>query len=287
MKIRVPASSANLGPGFDSCGIALSHYLTLEVLEDTTAWRVEHDLGESVPTDKENLIVKTALDLAPNLKPKHLKVTSSIPMTKGLGSSSSAVVAGIELANRLGQLGLSQNQKLLIATKIEGHPDNVAPAIYGGFVVASFTEGKVYSVKHRFPDCDVIAYIPEEELETEKSRNVLPKKMDFKTAVSASSIANVLIAAVLEGNLPLVGQMAEKDLFHEDARKGFIPHLAKVRAVSQHYGGYGSFLSGAGPTILILSSPDKTPKIVEKLNQIGDKATVDVLNVEYEGTQVF
>ena len=128
MKIRVPATSANLGPGFDSCGIALSLYLFIEVLEAQEQWEILHDLGDDVPTDASNLMITTALSLAPTMQPHKIKMSSNIPLARGLGSSSSVIVAGIELANRLNQLNLSPKEKIEIATKIEGHPDNVAPA---------------------------------------------------------------------------------------------------------------------------------------------------------------
>ena len=129
MKIRVPATSANLGPGFDSCGIALSQYLTIDIGPETKQWQIDHQLGSAIPTDEKNLLIQTALDLAPKLTPHKITMTSDIPIARGLGSSSSVVVAGIELANRLGNLGMTPQQKVSYATKIEGHPDNVAPAI--------------------------------------------------------------------------------------------------------------------------------------------------------------
>ena len=156
MKIRIPATSANLGPGFDSCGIALSLYLFIEVLEPSDQWEIIHDLGNDIPSDATNLMITTALALAPDLAPHKIKMESDVPLARGLGSSSSVIVAGIELANRLGNLNLSQKEKIEIATKIEGHPDNVAPAICGDFVVACyFSEkktDKVSYVKHYFPE---------------------------------------------------------------------------------------------------------------------------------------
>lgn len=129
MRITVPATSANVGPGFDSVGIAVSKYLTIDVLEAQENWWIEHDLGEEIPSNEENLLLQTALQVASDLPPHRLKMTSEVPLARGLGSSSSVIVAGIELANQLGKLSLSDEDKLEIATKIEGHPDNVAPAI--------------------------------------------------------------------------------------------------------------------------------------------------------------
>ena len=132
MKIIVPATSANVGPGFDSVGVALSKYLEIQVLEPSDSWQVDHDLGEEIPSDERNLLIATALRVKGDLQPHHLKMVSDVPLARGLGSSSSVIVAGIELANQLGNLELTADQKLDIATEIEGHPDNVAPAIFGG-----------------------------------------------------------------------------------------------------------------------------------------------------------
>ena len=142
MKITVPATSANIGPGFDSVGVAVSKYLTIEVLEPADVWFIEHDLGD-IPSDENNLLISTALQVKSDLQPHKLVMTSDIPLARGLGSSSSVIVAGIELANQLADLKLSDDDKLDIATKIEGHPDNVAPAIFGNLVVASYVDEHV------------------------------------------------------------------------------------------------------------------------------------------------
>lgn len=287
MKIRVPATSANLGPGFDSCGIALSQYLTIDIGPETKQWQIDHQLGSAIPTDEKNLLIQTALDLAPKLTPHKITMTSDIPIARGLGSSSSVVVAGIELANRLGNLGMTPQQKVSYATKIEGHPDNVAPAICGDFVVASYNNNEVNFVKHTFPDCDVIAFIPNHELLTSESRAVLPKEMSYRDAVKASSIGNVMIAAVLNGNLPLAGKMMERDILHESHRQHLVHHLKKIREFCKAYGGYGSFLSGAGPTVLVLTPSENTEKLVKTLKAFDHEALIDVLSVEKEGVQIF
>ncbi|MDH6365107.1 homoserine kinase [Enterococcus sp. PF1-24] len=287
MKIRVPATSANLGPGFDSCGIALSQYLYIEVLEDSEEWLISHNLVEDIPCDERNLLLETALKIAPDLTPKHLKMTSDIPLARGLGSSSSVIVAGIELANRLGNLNLSLRDKVQIATEIEGHPDNVAPAICGDFVVACYVDGDVRYVKHHFPECDIIAYIPKEELLTSKSRNVLPETMPYREAVEASGIANVLIAAILNGNLPLAGKMMEKDKWHEKYRKKLVPHLTDIRTIGHEVGAYGAFLSGAGPTVLVMTPPEKTEAMVARLQSLQTGARIDILSIDQEGVQFF
>lgn len=287
MKIRVPATSANLGPGFDSCGLALSRYLYIEVLENTEQWEIEHNLGTEIPKDSTNLLIQIALKIVPDLSPKYLKMVSDIPLARGLGSSSSVIVAGIELANQLANLDLSLEKKLQIATEIEGHPDNVAPAIYGEFVVASYVNKQVNCVKHHFPLCDVIAFVPNEELLTSESRSVLPKTIHYKEAVQASSIANVMIAAVLNDNLALAGNMMEMDKFHEMYRESLIPHLKEIRMLGHEQGMYGVFLSGAGPTVLVLSPQKKTKNMIEILEKISISGEIYTLSVDREGIKVY
>ena len=138
MKIIVPATSANIGPGFDSVGVALSKYLEIVIMEPSKDWFIEHDLGENIPTDASNLLIKTALRVTSTIQPHRIKMISDVPLARGLGSSSSVIVAGIELANQLANLNLTADEKLAIATEIEGHPDNVAPAIFGNLVISSY-----------------------------------------------------------------------------------------------------------------------------------------------------
>ncbi|WP_270273588.1 homoserine kinase [Enterococcus gallinarum] len=289
MKIRVPATSANLGPGFDSCGIALSKYLFIEIMEESDRWEILHELGSEIPNDESNLLLRVALKLAPTLTPRKIRMYSDIPLARGLGSSSSVIVAGIELANRLGHLNLSDAQKVNIATAIEGHPDNVAPAIYGDFLITAFDHEhkQTYVVKHHFPECNIVAYIPQEQLLTEASRNVLPKTLDFSTAVEASAIANVMIAAVIKGNLPLAGKMMQADRFHENYREKLIPHLSTIRQICEEEGGYGCFLSGAGPTVLAIVPPEKADKICRLLHALETNAAIEQLQIDREGVQVF
>lgn len=287
MKIRVPATSANLGPGFDSCGIALSQYLVIDILEVQDHWYIEHDLGEDIPHDEGNLLLQTAIKLAPHMEPRRLVMTSDIPLARGLGSSSSVIVAGIELAHRLGQLQLSVEEKIQIATEIEGHPDNVAPAIAGDFVVACYVDGEVQSVKHHFPDCDILAFIPKDELLTTESRSVLPETLPYQEAVAGSAIANVLIAAIIHGNLALAGKMMAQDRWHEKYRQHLIPHLSELRRIAYQEAAYGAFLSGAGPTVLVLCSPDKTDKLYQRMQLLDQTARIDVLHIDKEGTQYF
>ena len=286
MKIIVPATSANVGPGFDSVGVAVTKYLEIQVCEEREEWMIEHQLGKWIPRDERNLLLKIALQIAPDLQPRRLKMVSDIPLARGLGSSSSVIVAGIELANQLGNLKLSKHEKLQLATKIEGHPDNVAPAIYGNLVIASSVEGQVSAVVAPFPECAFLAYIPNYELRTRDSRGVLPKKLSYKEAVAASSIANVAIAALLTGDMVKAGQAIESDLFHERYRQELVREFATIKKVAKRNGAYATYLSGAGPTVMVLTDPDKMPKIKAELEKQPFKGKLHDLQVDTQGVRV-
>lgn len=286
MKIIVPATSANVGPGFDSVGVAVTKYLEIQVCEEREEWMIEHQLGKWIPRDERNLLLKIALQIVPDLQPRRLKMVSDIPLARGLGSSSSVIIAGIELANQLGNLKLSKHEKLQLATKIEGHPDNVAPAIYGNLVIASSVEGQVSAVVAPFPECAFLAYIPNYELRTRDSRGVLPKKLSYKEAVAASSIANVAIAALLTGDMVKAGQAIESDLFHERYRQELVREFATIKKVAKRNGAYATYLSGAGPTVMVLADPDKMPKIKAELEKQPFKGKLHELQVDTQGVRV-
>ena len=286
MKIIVPATSANVGPGFDSVGVAVTKYLEIQVCEEREEWMIEHQLGKWIPRDERNLLLKIALQIVPDLQPRRLKMVSDIPLARGLGSSSSVIVAGIELANQLGNLKLSDHDKLQLATKIEGHPDNVAPAIYGNLVIASSVEDQVSAVVAPFPECAFLAYIPNYELRTRDSRGVLPKKLSYKEAVAASSIANVAIAALLTGDMVKAGQAIESDLFHERYRQELVREFATIKKVAKRNGAYATYLSGAGPTVMVLADTDKMPKIKAELEKQPFKGKLHDLQVDTQGVRV-
>ena len=286
MKIIVPATSANVGPGFDSVGIAVTRYLTIDVLEAQENWWIEHDLGEEIPSDEENLLLQTALQVAADLPPHRLKMTSEVPLARGLGSSSSVIVAGIELANQLGKLALSDEDKLEIATKIEGHPDNVAPAIFGNLVVASYVDQQTNHLVLPFPECALVAFVPNYELKTSDSRNVLPSEWTYKEAVAASSIANVAIAALAKGDLRVAGKAIEADRFHERYRQQLVAEFPQVKEVAHQHDAYATYLSGAGPTIMTLLPVEHAEAFAKDLESKGLNGQVFSLKIDTTGVKV-
>lgn len=287
--IRTPGSTANLGPGFDSVGLAVNRYLTLEVTQ-SEAWEFvpKSDELRDIPTGEDNLVYlvaeKVANQYGKELLPCRVEMSSEIPMSRGMGSSASAIVAGIELANQLLQLNLTPKEKLRIASLHEGHPDNVAPSIYGGLVIGSHREDETDIVFGGIPTFDIVALIPDYELKTSMSRSVLPKQLSYEDAVKASSISNVLIAALLQKDYELAGKMMDKDMFHQQYRGTLVPELAEVRKLTAELGAYGVTLSGAGPIVLTFSPQGTAAFIKEKLSNIyKDGYRIDELQIDEKG----
>jgi homoserine kinase len=292
LKIVVPASTANLGPGFDSIGLAVSRYLTLEVtLHEKWEFVPKTEEVKEIPTGEENLIFKVADKLAKQygveLPPCLVHVYSDIPFTRGLGSSAAAIVAGIELANELGGLRLSQPEKLRFASEYEGHPDNVGASLYGGLVIGSHRQDETDVVHVPIIDLDLVVVIPPYEMETKKARNVLPNEFSRSYAVEASAVSNVLVAALLTENWELAGKMMDCDLFHQPYRSPLVPELDSVRAVAKQHGAFGVALSGAGPTVICFAEKGNGARLYEKLAAMFPTHQVEQLFVETQGSRLY
>lgn len=287
--IKVPASTANLGPGFDSIGLALNLYLTLEVVR-CDRWEVIPltDELKEFPQDETNFIVKTAIEVAESfqtiLSPCQIKVASNIPLARGLGSSASAIVAGIELADQVGNLRLTKQQKFEIASKMEGHPDNVGASLFGGLVIGCQLGEEVDAEIIHSIDLEVLAVIPEEELLTKSSRGVLPSTLSFGEAVSAGAVSNLLVAALLTNNLELAGKMMKKDKYHQPYRKELVPHLQIMEEQAYEFGAYGVALSGAGPTVLCFVRPGEMNALIEGLTPLLPEMCFLPLKIDKEGS---
>ncbi|KRM06653.1 homoserine kinase [Lactobacillus kitasatonis] len=285
MIIKVPASTANLGPGFDSIGMAVSLYLEVEILNVSDRWQVDHVMPK-IPHDENNLIVKTALTVYPGMQPLHLRVKSDIPLAHGLGSSSSAVAAGIELADHFGKLGLSDEEKAQIGAQIEGHPDNIVSTILGGLVVGTEVDNHFDAVKAPLPPYSLVAYVPDYNLPTKKARGVLPKELSLKEATHGSAIANTLVASLFAQNYEMAGELMEKDVFHEPYREKLVPELLKVREVAHQKHALTTYLSGAGSTIMTWIEDEHVKGFLSGLNKHGLKANTLVLHPDEHGVQI-
>ena len=258
--VNVPATSANMGSGYDSIGIALDLYneITMEEHEG-----IEIISDSLVPQDKSNLIYQCAAKVYEICgEPlKGLKITENcrIPQTRGLGSSSACTIAGIMGANALLGEPLSQQNIIDLAASIEGHPDNSTPAILGGFCVALLEYGKVWHVRvpiaHKV---DFVVFIPNFELSTEKARGILPKQIAHRDAVFNLSRAALLAGSLVTGDLHNLG-VAVGDCLHQPYRFDLIPQGLDVVKAAKGMGALGTFISGAGPSIIaIVDKKDKT-----------------------------
>lgn len=290
--IKVPASSANLGPGFDSIGVALSLYLSLEV-EISEKWECYSSSEElkDLPSDEQNFICQIALQTAAkygkDLHPCKIKVESDIPLARGLGSSASAIIAGIELADYVGELGLTKKEKLLLSTEIEGHPDNVGASLYGGLIIGCYQQGEVDVLPVSAISFEMVAVIPQESLLTKDSRGVLPAEFSYSNAIKASSAANVLVAALLSQNWEMAGKMMEIDLFHQPYRKPLIPFYNDVEHFAKSEGAFGVALSGAGPTVLCFCEKGKGRLLEQAIKSAFPNMSAKLLNIDYTGSSVF
>jgi homoserine kinase len=292
LTIKVPASTANLGPGFDSIGMALDLYLTLEV-ERADNWKVIPLTKEMeiFPADESNFIIQVAMKTAQkynkSVHPAIVKVHSEIPLARGLGSSAAAIVAGIELADLLGDLKLSKQEKFEMAAVMEGHPDNAGASLLGGLVIGCQTDDSVDAVVFHDVDFDIVAVVPNEELLTKKSRGVLPNEIPFKQAVIAGAVGNVLVASLLNGNYPLAGKMMKDDRYHQPYRRELVPHMAIIEEYAPEYGAFGVALSGAGPTILCLAEPGTAQSVIHGLQKHLPNMTYYSLKVDQTGSKVY
>ncbi|QQZ08586.1 homoserine kinase [Heyndrickxia vini] len=269
--LKVPGSTSNLGPGFDSIGLAVNRFLSIHV-ESATQWDIQFKNNDVLlPDVKENLFYRAANHLSQiykkQLPPLKIVMDSDIPLARGLGSSAAAIVGGIETANLVLDLHLTLKEKGHIASCFEGHPDNATASLLGGLTISTHTDESTETIVCPAPNIDILAMIPSFELQTKKARSVLPEQLSYKQAVEASSICNVLVAAIFQNDWVLAGKMMEKDLFHHPYRKQLVPDLDRITVLGHELGVYGTILSGAGPTIISFVPKNKGERIGQLLSQ--------------------
>jgi len=268
--VVVPSSTANLGPGFDSIGLALDLYMTVDVAS-AEVWKViyEDDGFEGLSTGEDNLIVKTVTDIAERNRREApaslLIIHSDIPLGKGLGSSATAIAAGIEIANQLLKLNLTAKEKVLLGSEYEGHADNISAALLGGVTISYFDGVEIDTVHIREPQMGAVILVPPEALLTEASRGLLPKELSHSEAVLGSAAGNVLSAAIARGDWETAGRMMEKDIFHEPYRKELFPEFDRIRESCREYGAYGMTISGAGPSLFVVVEQGREHELAKQL----------------------
>lgn len=263
--VRVPASSANLGPGYDVLAAAVSLYLELEV-EETGEFTLDCG-GLDVSIGRDNLIVRAFETLHP-ADGIAFRLKSEIPLARGLGSSAAAIVAGLFAADHLFELALSKEEMLVKATEIEGHPDNVAAAIYGGFVICGAgKEGAPSAARFDPPSgLEGIAVIPAEGVSTERARAAIPTEVPLAEAVANVSAASLLVLGLQRADLDLVAAGLE-DRIHQPRRRELYSRSMDLVDSAVELGALGATISGAGPTVLVWTTWQEAGNVVEALEQ--------------------
>ena len=309
VSVKVPATSANLGPGFDCLGLALPIYNTVTIEETVLPGTgieinlmsegeevIDEAAFDNIPRDEYNIVYKAVEMLYNSIgqEPSELKINiqSQIPITRGLGSSAAVVVGGLIAANKLLGSPADETALLSIATEVEGHPDNVAPAILGGFVLASQEDdGSVIYRKLDWPqEWDITVCIPDFELSTSIARSVLPEQVPLQDAIFNAKHLAMLIQAVNTKDEKLM-QAALKDKLHQPYREKLVPGMKEIMDAFKHEDGVlGCVLSGAGPAMLIISHKydlDKIKSIVKEIWEAQSiKVEIKTLKIEQKGAEI-
>jgi homoserine kinase len=270
--VKVPASSANLGPGYDVLAAALAIHLELEV-EEAGSFSVEAD-GLDVPLDRSNLCVRAFETLRP-ADGILFRIRSDIPLAAGLGSSAAAIVAGLLAADHLYELAHEPADVLVKAAQMEGHPDNVAAALYGGFVVCSADGDTVTATRLDPPQgVEAVVVVPDQQVPTEEARQAVPEQVPIGDAVANIAAATELVLGIQRSDLTLIGR-GLSDRMHQPHRARLYPRSMEIVQEAPRMGAIGATISGAGPTVLVWTFWQSTGEVMKALNdRVGDWAEV-------------
>ncbi|CAN5837585.1 homoserine kinase [soil metagenome] len=282
ISVRVPATSANLGPGFDALGLAISLWLEVQAKRSETDAFLYQGEG-ALPDSADNLIHKGFAAAYAEVGKQAPKVTfevdNPIPLARGLGSSSAALVAGIAAADVFLEGALGRDGVFQLAARLEGHPDNVGPAVYGGFTVAARRENETYLCESlQVPETWHLLFgIPDFELPTSRARAVLPNSYSRADLIFNAGRTALWSLAVAQDK-PRLLRVASQDRVHEPYREPLVPGLARCRASLLEVGAYAAFLSGAGPTVGVVCSA-KTKSACQTVLRTFVGATGKVLSL--------
>jgi len=292
IRVQVPATTANLGPGFDTLGMALQLYnfVEMEEIDQGLQIEVEGEGWQFIPLNDSNLVIKVADMVFKRVRyqPKGLRVRliNNVPVASGLGSSATAIVGGLVAANVLSGNKLSRKELLVMATSLEGHPDNVAPALLGGLVVSAVVDGDVKYIKINPPvNMRCVVATPEFPLSTKKAREVLPHQVSMSDAVFNISRTALLVSSLMQGDLTLMS-VAMDDRLHQPYRCSLIPGMKKVFAAVKLAGAKGVALSGAGPTLIAFTAggEEHIVKVMkDTFKESGVKCRVRIVDPTPEG----
>lgn len=293
IRIKIPATSANLGAGFDSLGLAVNLYNYVD-MELSDKIEISSFDDTKIPTNQNNLIYSSAKYLF-NLcgkKLEGLKIiqTNNIPMTRGLGSSSACIIGGLVGANTLLNNQFSKDELVNIASKIEGHPDNTTPALLGGIVTAVIEDEKVYWVKQEvFNQLKMIAIIPDFQLSTARARQCLPTQVSHLDARFNLSRAALFSSSLLQGKYENI-KISVNDKLHQPYRIKLINHAEDVFKKAYVLDAYGIFISGAGPTLMAIVNGENDNFVYKMRNYLDNLSLtgweIKDLCIDNEGTTV-
>ena len=295
MTIKIPCSTSNLGPGFDTLGLALNRYLYLTVEQSNgLSITVEGNGKDHIATDSTNLVydamTTTAQKVGRTLPPIHLHIKNEIPAYGGLGGSGAAIAGGVFLANELLNGKLSKDEMLNIAVEIEGHPDNVSAAIFGGLTINCFdTENKAHcrSVKINKPLL-AITCSPQFQVQTKQARKILPQQVSLKDAVTNIENVASLVAALMSGDFDALRYTTAERL-HEQYRATLIPGFADVKNAALNAGALSFNISGAGPTVFafaVKNEKEIAGAMQKAFEKNGQMASSEIMRIENSGTTV-
>lgn len=256
--VRVPASSANMGAGFDSLGIAVGLYNTLKISETDSGITIYNNSKEYIPIGEKNLVYRAITRVFDEVgyQKKGIKIiqNSDIPVTRGLGSSSACIVGGMLAANAISGRHLDYKKILNLATQMEGHPDNVTPALFGGFCVSATENGRtVFSSTKLNSKLKLAVMVPEFYLSTKSSRGALPDSVTLKDAAYNISRASLLATLLINEKYDDL-RYAVGDKLHQSYRKASVENFDEIMEKTYEYGAKATYLSGSGPTIVSILS---------------------------------
>jgi len=277
IRIRVPATSANLGPGFDCLGIALDIWNEVRFEEaDEMTYRVTGEGAEKLNHRPKNLLtesLKRVFEICgKSLKGINIQAHNNILHSSGLGSSAAAIVAGIYGANELLNEPLDSDTLLKLAAEIEGHPDNIAPALLGGFVVSIITESEIITRRYEVPPLTVVIVKPDVRWQTQMARSVLPKSVSRTDAIFNIGRTALVIDALRNGDLDLLQKVMD-DRLHQSYRLKHIPAGIAAHKTGKQFG--AAALSGAGPSIICFVSPENAEPTKEKIIDVFTKQGIE------------
>lgn len=292
IRVRVPATSANMGPGFDCLGVAVKLYNEIEIEETESGIEIIQTgtYTRNIPP-KDNLVYKAMCEVfkATGRTPSGLKIkiNTSVPATRGLGSSAACIIGGLVGANAIdGRLG--PGEILSIASKMESHPDNVVPCLTGGMAAAYFDGENVTYAKFNMPsELGFMVLYPEKPLETKKSRGVIPDKVPHKDAAFNAAHTALIVSAIAKKDFSLLNE-AMKDKLHQPYRKKIVGHMAKIFDFYESIGAYSWYLSGSGPSVAAIIPKKKEKKIKNEAALWAEKNgfLYEVMDFENSGTHV-